>query len=348
MVRIIRCGRSRMLRVVLGFLVVAIILNVGHPNFSLSIEGKIALYLAAFLIVAWEAYAFWYFHNEEFIKLKNGIKDHTADCNDLNHHIEELKSTQLDINSYDYGLGDRYDTSRYKFKRNEWARTKRDAKIHNCSASVCKAANDQPFKYLCKYFDIDVNEETLSHLEAALNNYLAAYQGRELLEQERDRLMQTLTDPLPSLFYMLNKSRLAKELGFEPVRLVDINFQTYKFQYVSSGGNSSYEVSIILDMENLEKFIKYLGDMLRFKNSAKGQRALMTPQLREKIKKRDKNTCQQCGVSVTEEPNLLIEVDHVIPISKGGTTTEDNLQALCWRCNRKKGASLAQAAIPDW
>lgn len=75
---------------------------------------------------------------------------------------------------------------------------------------VCKAANDQPFKYLCKYFDIDVNEETLSHLENALNNYLAAYQGKILLEQERDRLMQTLTDPLPSLFYKLNKSRLEK------------------------------------------------------------------------------------------------------------------------------------------
>lgn len=153
--------------------------------------------------------------------------------------------------------------------------------------------------------------------------------------------MQTLTDPLPSLFYKLSKSRLAKELGFEPVRFFDIEFQAYKFRYVSSGGNSSYEVSIILDMDNLEKFIKYLGDKLRFKNSAKGQRALMTPLLREKIKKRDGNTCQQCGISVRDEPNLLIEIDHIIPISKGGTTVEDNLQALCWRCNRTKGATLS-------
>lgn len=332
-----------MLRIALGFLVISIIFDAGHTGLFLSTEGKAALYLAAVSIVAWEIYSFWYFHNEQFLKLKSGIKDHTTDCNNLNHHIEELKKTQLDINSYDYGLGDRYDTSRYQFKRNEWAKTKRDDKVHNCSASVCKAANDQPFKYLCKYFDIGVNEETLSHLENALNNYLAAYQGKILLEQERDRLMQTLTDPLPSLFYKLNKSRLAKELGFEPVRLVDINFQAYKFRYVSSGGNSSYEVSIILDMENLETFIKYLGDMLRFKNSAKGQRALMTPQLREKIKSRDRNTCQQCRISVRDEPNLLIEVDHIIPISKGGTTTEDNLQALCWRCNRTKGATLYQA-----
>ncbi|MGA4453431.1 HNH endonuclease [Pseudomonas fortuita] len=334
-----------MLRIVLGFVVFAIILDAVHPGLFLSIEGKIGLCLIVLSILAWEMYSFWYFHNDKFLKLKSGIEDHAIDCNNLNRHIEQLKRTRLDINSYDYGLSDRYDTSRYNFKRNEWARTKRDDKIHHCSASVCKAANDQPFKYLCKYFDIDVSEETLSHLENALNNYLAAYQGKVLLEQERDRLMQSLTDPLPSLFYKLSKNRLAKELGFEPVRLVDINFQTYKFQYVSSGGNSSYEVSIMLNMENLEKFIKYLGDKIRFKNSAKGQRALMTPLLREKIKKRDKNTCQQCGVSVGDEPNLLIEIDHIIPISKGGTTTEDNLQALCWRCNRTKGAALSQAKI---
>ncbi|HGA2316518.1 TPA: HNH endonuclease [Pseudomonas putida] len=317
------------------------ILDAIFPGVFLSINGKIGLFSVVLLLGVWEVYSYWYFNNEKFLKLKFGIEKHTIDCNNLNEHIEELKKTRLDINSYDYGFGDRYDTSRYSFKRNEWKKTERDGKVHNCSASVCKAANDQPFKYLCKYFDINVSEETLSHLENALNNYLAAYQGKILLEQERDRLMQTLTDPLPSLFYKLSKSRLAKELGFEPVRLFDIDFQTYRFQYVSSGGNSSYEVSIILDMENLEKFIKYIGDKLRLRNSAKGQRALMTPQLREKIKQRDNNTCQRCWVSVKEEPNLLIEIDHITPISKGGITTEDNLQALCWRCNRTKGAKLS-------
>lgn len=330
-----------MVRIFLASVVLFMILDAIFPGVFLSINGKIGLFSVVLLLVVWEIYSYWYFNNEKFLKLKFNIEEHTIDCNNLNEHLEELKKTRLDINSYDYGLGDRYDTSRYRFKRNEWKKTERDGKVHNCSASVCKAANDQPFKYLCKYFDINVSEETLSHLENALNNYLAAYQGKILLEQERDRLMQTLTDPLPSLFYKLSKSRLAKELGFEPVRLFDIDFQAYRFQYVSSGGNSSYEVSIILDMENLEKFIKYIGDKLRLKNSAKGQRALMTPQLREKIKKRDNNTCQRCWVSVKDEPNLLIEIDHITPISKGGATTEDNLQALCWRCNRTKGATLS-------
>ena len=70
------------------------------------------------------------------------------------------------------------------------------------------------------------------------------------------------------------------------------------------------------------------------KGHSKKQRAAMTQDLREAIKKRDNYTCCKCGNSVFKEPNLLLEVDHIIPVSKGGLTVESNLQTLCWRCNR--------------
>ncbi|MCM1180947.1 MAG: HNH endonuclease [Clostridium sp.] len=66
----------------------------------------------------------------------------------------------------------------------------------------------------------------------------------------------------------------------------------------------------------------------------------MTNDLREAIKKRDNYTCCLCGNSVYNEPNLLLEVDHIVPISKGGKTEAGNLQTLCWRCNRKKSDNL--------
>ena len=66
----------------------------------------------------------------------------------------------------------------------------------------------------------------------------------------------------------------------------------------------------------------------------------MTSKLRTYIKQRDKYTCCQCGNSTNKEPNLLLEVDHIIPIAKGGLTVEDNLQTLCWKCNRSKGSKL--------
>ena len=66
----------------------------------------------------------------------------------------------------------------------------------------------------------------------------------------------------------------------------------------------------------------------------------MTPKLRESIKQRDNYTCQECGVSLQDEPHLLLEIDHIIPVAKGGLTTKDNLQTLCWKCNRKKSVQM--------
>lgn len=66
----------------------------------------------------------------------------------------------------------------------------------------------------------------------------------------------------------------------------------------------------------------------------------MTTKLRLKIKERDNYTCCQCGNSLAVEPNLLLEVDHIIPIAKGGLTQEENLQTLFWKCNRSKGSKI--------
>lgn len=36
----------------------------------------------------------------------------------------------------------------------------------------------------------------------------------------------------------------------------------------------------------------------------------------------------------------ILEVDHIVPVSKGGLSEPENLQTLCWRCNRAKGAKM--------
>ncbi len=55
---------------------------------------------------------------------------------------------------------------------------------------------------------------------------------------------------------------------------------------------------------------------------------------RKNILLRDRNTCQYCGVVL---PSSELTLDHVIPRSRGGASTWENLVACCHSCNRRKG-----------
>jgi hypothetical protein len=49
----------------------------------------------------------------------------------------------------------------------------------------------------------------------------------------------------------------------------------------------------------------------------------------------DRFKCRMCGAS-----GVPLEVDHIVPVSRGGSNARDNLQTLCADCNRGKGDSL--------
>lgn len=282
-----------------------------------------------------------YYDSKSFSKIKNSIKKYTINSNELNKHIEELKSLELDIRQVNYGLGKFNDSSIYNFKRTERNNEKKNRYIINCSSTVCRNAENQPFKYLCKYFSIKPNEETLKNAEELFNIFSSVEEGKNLLKAEHERIIKTIGNSLVINFLAsFDRKRLEKKLGFDTVDYSDLYVPTYSFQYVSAGGNSSYTCDIALNKENLEIFIRYLSNLIKFKNSAEGQRALMTTKLREEIKQRDNYTCQNCGLSIYDEKNLLLEIDHIIPLSKGGITSHDNLQTLCWKCNRKKGTKI--------
>ena len=53
-------------------------------------------------------------------------------------------------------------------------------------------------------------------------------------------------------------------------------------------------------------------------------------QVKRSVWQRDKGCCVECG------SKEKLEYDHIIPLSKGGSDTERNIQLLCERCNRMK------------
>ncbi|MCD6186334.1 MAG: HNH endonuclease [Deltaproteobacteria bacterium] len=69
------------------------------------------------------------------------------------------------------------------------------------------------------------------------------------------------------------------------------------------------------------------------------------------LEKRDKKRCLYCLIS-ENNCGLRMHVDHIIPVSAGGSTTLDNLCLTCFSCNVYKGAKqtwsdpLTQETVP--
>ena len=70
------------------------------------------------------------------------------------------------------------------------------------------------------------------------------------------------------------------------------------------------------------------------KKVKKSNRRSISGTTRQNVLMRDNYTCQICGATVKDGAKL--EIDHIIPHSKGGTNDENNLQVLCQQCNREK------------
>mgnify|MGYP000232780631 CR=1 FL=1 len=75
---------------------------------------------------------------------------------------------------------------------------------------------------------------------------------------------------------------------------------------------------------------------------------------RRNIYRRDKNTCQYCGKTFRPEE---LNIDHVVPLSRGGKDTWENVVCSCISCNLRKGnKTLKEAGMrlirkpkkPEW
>ena len=284
-----------------------------------------------------------YFRTRGFKAIKREIEVYTKECNELNDHIEDMKSVDL-------GFRSKY-KSNLNYSKSKKGKGKKNhlEDLINCDSRTYifgdrrrfRKVFDDTISSFCKFFTVEINKETLEKLEKTLNDFLAVEEGKKLLERQRNEIIKKIRKELP---YFIRRftgiQRLSRKLGFKDIDLKDSYFPTYTFGYISPRGVKDDYHDFILNIQNLNELIKYLSQKIKFKKSVAGQRALMTPKLREKIKERDGYTCQICGLSNKDEPNLLLEIDHIIPLSKGGMTTEGNLQTLCWRCNRSKGAKI--------
>jgi 5-methylcytosine-specific restriction endonuclease McrA len=65
-----------------------------------------------------------------------------------------------------------------------------------------------------------------------------------------------------------------------------------------------------------------------------------TAALRLDVFERDGFRCQECGYQAHDSKDRKLHVDHIVPVSMGGTNEMDNLQTLCDKCNGMKSDRL--------
>lgn len=113
-----------------------------------------------------------------------------------------------------------------------------------------------------------------------------------------------------------------------------------------------YQISVTVErkwvgIDYLENRYKELSDIdfecPLSEYEIKNQRKLLTQQLKEEIAVRDNYTCQLCGRKMPD--GFGMQIDHIIPISKGGKTVRSNLQVLCYKCNLSKSNKTDESAI---
>lgn len=295
--------------------------------------------------IIWEIRKNRYFNSSQFKMLRAQIVSIVAEHNEVVNYIAEIRSHgSFDLGSSLTGrhahLATFNNTSTWNNRRDRNIATYQPH-IHNASLQVVRNASVEPIKYVMKYFNIRADQGTLAVVQRVAEDISRLEEAVANVQRREADIVAKINPPK----FILKRKRYADEFwNLVGVRLspITVPYPNYKFQYVSAGGNSSQTTSIKLDTPTLDALSETLVQKIRWAKSAAGQRALMTARLRGWIKDRDHHTCQNslCGISVAVEPNLLLEVDHIVPVSKGGLSTPDNLQTLCWRCNRTKGANM--------
>ncbi|MCX4190830.1 HIT domain-containing protein [Methylophaga sp. OBS3] len=115
----------------------------------------------------------------------------------------------------------------------------------------------------------------------------------------------------------------------EGVGLIERHANSYKLSKIFDGLSDAQldEIKGILS----NRIDDYLGLTDPFNTNVRGY---IPGRSRFEILKRAGNRCELCGISSQERQ---LDVDHIQPVSKGGSNDESNFQVLCRKCNAQKG-----------
>jgi len=142
--------------------------------------------------------------------------------------------------------------------------------------------------------------------------------GKEYIESVRASKLAGIKPPPYKEYDIYEKE---KERGSVILFFIGCAFLVALFVYIkfSKAGREYADLQYILDA---------LKSQPKYKEEAVSR--YITLRVRREVWRRDEGTCTECGSREN------IEFDHIIPVSKGGSSKARNVELLCQSCNRSK------------
>lgn len=279
-----------------------------------------------------------YYNSDEFLKVKKACETLMNSQREFNEYITEKVNAISHLFGTKVIRNETINEDEYKYVR-PYKKTISPFTAE-VSATIFASAENHTLDYVIKnfYSNKELYPEQIQKLHQLIGELETLKDAKQIIDNYKIEYQKYLGN-VPEYVMINDEEGFYSRLGFARIDENVLNVE-YKFSYTSGGGMAKRTFSVPMTEETIVDLIKALEGKLSAHSFSKEQRALMTSKLREYIKKRDNYTCCNCGNSIYAEPNLLLEIDHIIPISKGGCTTENNLQTLCWKCNRAKSAKV--------
>lgn len=199
--------------------------------------------------------------------------------------------------------------------------------------------------------DIKSVMATLNKTTLSINDYdnYGAYSSSTIIRKfgTWNNVLNLLNIPLNNTFYSdqdfidnikdvwLKKGKQPTRRDMDDRTLSHISSNAYLRKYGTWHNALETFVKYITDTEDpsLENEEAHLNTPCQVIHKTKRE---PSDRLKIQVLMRDGNRCKLCGIKCNDGLHN-IHFDHIIPWSKGGETTLDNLQVLCSACNEAKG-----------
>ena len=206
-----------------------------------------------------------------------------------------------------------------------------------------------PFRYPYFRHTFDVTGRKSPQIEDLIDEYLIKYHFKtigpheEQIKAWKDRCLQKIDKSILKKYRKRQFDRCLDDAHAYRFKLTRKQTRYKQSNYVRHAYKVTQTVKeYSFDYEYLRQRCKMLEEIdyecgLRAYHS-RDQRKLLTNELRAAIMERDHYTCRMCGKYMPDRVGL--QIDHIVPVAKGGKTVPSNLQVLCSVCNGKKSDKL--------